>query len=34
MTANDRVVRNCWIVWIKLNTLGLEFDGVVSPVMV
>jgi hypothetical protein len=27
MTANDRVVRNCRIVWIKLNTLGLEFDA-------
>ena len=25
MTANDRVVRNCRIAWIKLNTLGLEF---------
>jgi hypothetical protein len=22
MTANDRVVRNCRIVWIKLNTLA------------
>ena len=29
MTANDRIVRNCRIVWIKLNTLGLEFDNVV-----
>jgi hypothetical protein len=27
MTAHDRVVRNCRIVWIKLNTLGLEFDA-------
>jgi hypothetical protein len=27
MTANDRVVRNCRIVWIKLNTLGVEFDS-------
>ena len=27
MTANDRVVRNCRIVWIKLNTLGLEFEN-------
>jgi len=29
MTANDRVVRTCRVVWIKLNTLGLEFDNVV-----
>jgi hypothetical protein len=27
MTANDRVVRNCRTVWIKQNTLGLEFDN-------
>jgi hypothetical protein len=27
MTANDRVVRDCRIVWIKRNTLGLEFDA-------
>ena len=27
MTANDRVVRNCRLVWIKLNTLGLEFEN-------
>ena len=27
MTANDRVVRNCRVVWIKRNTLGLEFDN-------
>ena len=33
MTANDRVVRNCRIVWIKLNTLGLEFGnaGLIHP---
>ena len=30
MTANDRVVRNCQIVWIKRNTLGLEFDNAVT----
>jgi len=30
MTANDRVVRNCRIVWIKRNTLGLEFDNAVT----
>lgn len=27
MTANDRVVRSCRIVWIKLNILGLEFEN-------
>jgi hypothetical protein len=31
MTANDRVVRNCRIVWIKLNTLGVRSLMRVTP---
>ncbi len=27
MTETDRVVRNCVVVWIKQNTLGIQFEG-------
>jgi hypothetical protein len=26
MTERDRVVRNCCVVWIKRNTLGIQFE--------
>lgn len=28
MTEADRVVRNCCVVWIKRNTLGIQFESV------
>lgn len=27
MTGTDRVVRNCCVVWIKRNTLGIQFES-------
>jgi hypothetical protein len=27
MTEMDRVVRNCCVVWIKRNTLGIQFES-------
>lgn len=27
MTESDRVVRNCSVVWIKRNTLGIQFES-------
>ena len=27
MTETDRVVRNCFVVWIKHNTLGIQFES-------
>lgn len=27
MTETDRVVRNCCVVWIKRNTLGVQFES-------
>lgn len=26
MTAKDRVIRNCRVVWIKQNTVGVAFE--------
>ena len=28
MTKTDRVVRNCSVVWIKRNTLGIQFENI------
>jgi hypothetical protein len=28
MTEMDRVVRNCCVVWIKRNTLGIQFESI------
>lgn len=27
MTETDRIVRNCCVVWIKRNTLGIQFEN-------
>ena len=32
MTETDRVVRNCCVVWIKRNTLGIQFENIYQSV--